>query len=352
MDFNQAERYIGELSNTEPWLVDTTHHLHQIFSIPETLEKVVKNKPAILKFAENLDGTMSTMGKGDKASNAEVLAAYARLMGMDAEYSDIAPSSAKIHLACTYSGSTGDLLHRLKLLKGKAKLLAITNRFGPDDAPAGTVYDLCDAVLHQPLPEEENTIVSSMSSFGITFAGIAALDFSVNRDDRLFRVIDVLSERVKLQLSSQDFWNDCLEMARVFVARPSYWLASDQYFGATLKTNINLREQSGLHVCQGLIDDFSHREIGLAHSEGANIVLVDTPDVLDKENFKRSAEMVRKMCLKSGRLELVEMKLRGSFVENLSDIYLKILGAGYMASMLKELDPNASRSFIDKVRSY
>jgi len=358
MKFSEAEKYIGELTNTEPWLADTTHHLNQIFSIPATLRAVAKNKAAIVAFANELpDGPIRTMGKGDKASNAEVIAAYGRLLGKDVEYTDIVSPGAKnvlAFLACSYSGKTGDLIHRMKLLKEKnnAKFLGITNKYGRDDAPAGTIYDICDAVLHQPLPDAEATIVSSMSSFGVTFAGLAALDIAINKDERVFNLIEVLAERVKLQLHSQEFWNESLELARLLIKTPSYWLATDEYLGAILKININLREQSGLHVSTGLIDDFSHSQIGLVDSTGAAIIAINTPDVLDKENFKKSLEMIRTTVQKSGNLELSELKFRESFVENVSDIYMRILGAGYMASMLREIDPNAARSFIDKVRSY
>ena len=358
MKFNEAEKYIAELTGTQPWLIDSTQHLHQIFSIPTTLRGVAENKKAIVDFAGSLgSGPVRLLGKGDKASNAKVIAAYARLFAKDVEYTDfVTPGCANVDafVACTYSGQTGDLIYRMKLLKEKtdAKLFGITNRFSPDNAPAGTIYDLCDAVLHQPLPEDERTIVSSMSSFGIAFSGMAAMDVWSHNDNRVFNIIEVLAERVKAQLSSQGFWNECLEMARLIIKQPSYWFATDLYLGAVEKISINLLEQSGLHAGSGLIDDFSHREIGLVDSNGATLVLVDTPDIMDKKNFARSADTIRQLSRKSDKLELREIKLRGSFLENVSDLYLKIICTGYMASMLREIDPNAARSFMDKIRSY
>ncbi len=358
MKLAEIGKYVEELTSAKPWLVDTSHHLDQILAIPKTLEMVAENRENIKALAAELsEGSVRTMGKGDKASNAEVIAAYGRLMGRNMEYTDLAGPSVKkadAFLACSYSGLTGDLLYRLKKIKdvSEGRLLGITCKHSPDEAPEGSLYEICDHVLHQPLPEEERTIVSSMSSFAIAFAGIAAIDVAAHGDDRVFGLLEVLSQRVDRQLCSQTFWNSSLELARFVSEKPSYWLATDLYLGAVLKTNINLREQSGLHVCQGLIDDFTHREIGLSHGDGANIVLVDTPDVLDEENFSRSMEMAEKAARNSESLKLERIRMRSSFLENVSDLYLKVLGAGYMASMLKERDPNASRNLIDKVRSY
>lgn len=358
MNFEEAEGYIGKLTNTQPWMIDSTKHLRQIFAVPETLHSISKNKNQITEFAKSLPkGSIRMMGKGDKASNAEVIAAYARLFDIDVEYSDFITPGVKTidaFIACSYSGKTGDLIHRMKKIKSlsNAKLFGITNKFSPDTAPAGTIYDICENVLYQELPRDEDTIVSSMSSYGVTFAGIATMDVLANGSDKIFEVMDILSERVKQQLASHSFWDESFKLAQILKKRPSYWFASDLYLGAAQKININLREQSGLYVSSGLIDDFSHREIGLVDGEGATLILINTPDIEDKENFSRSREMIRQMARKSDNLELIELDFKGSFIENVSDIYLKILGAGYMASMLGELDPNAARNFIDKVRSY